>query len=428
MRYHMFIIVFLWSSFLRATLYRQVTIVFVEDPRAEYYEIEWLEKDPRQAKTSSHIEKIYRSPVVRKVKANYLYFRMRSVAGKNYSPWTEPYSLASLTEKITYERETQTKDTGKEDQPSQELTAKEGDVMSTPKPEQPTAQDTQHKDFVQNEPKAVNIENFPKEKPNFKDAVKSQTPQEEIKEIESHVVSQNPVNLEQLANERPPYYSINESEIKPYEKPIDITSDGSYNIALYRNQLAESQYRNLRVIMDTTPPQTTVGFYQPVIFDGSQLWISYHSPIELRAEDNLSGVRKIWFRLFASSMPPGDFEEYRGNFTLEQKKLSADELVYIEFYAEDLAQNKEKLNRIVLHADLSAPKIEKVHQNGPRYEIWFQEKNPPVRYVLWKSSGQKIKEGETKKLLLLENAEPGNYLIELKDNFGNSAQEKFTLP
>lgn len=422
---------FIWlllATCLWGKVYRQVQIIFEENPEAQYYEIEWLEKKPKSNQIEGLLEIIYKSPLKKKLEAKYRYFRMRSVKGKNYSGWTKIYDLGPLTEKYTLEEKALEKLQKQEKSPILKTEKSEGNIL--PKIDSENFSTVEENKKL-TEKEAEGETQAKSEKDEMKTLSPSVQKNEDNKNLETEIpevpLSKTPVDLEKLSGEKPAFYSLNEEKEKEYQGPIPLEEERDYQLKLYRQN--KKPYYEAKIIMDFTPPETQVGIYQPVIFDGSKLWISENSPIELIAKDTGSGVRNTFYRIYDKEELAGNFKEYQGSFRLRDLSLRNTEVVWIEFFSTDFAGNQEKPKKASLYADTLAPQLEKIRTNkfGEK-EIFFREKNPPIYYVLTSRKGQKILEGQTKNYLQLPKLPEGEYLLEYSDNFGNQNKSVIEFP
>lgn len=104
--------------------------------------------------------------------------------------------------------------------------------------------------------------------------------------------------------------------------------------------------KTLTIYLDIQPPVTRIVAGTPsYLAPDGKLWITSHTPIELRSED-ASGVANIFYRLDG-----GDWRHYIGTFTVPGPEGPHK----IEYYAIDLYGNREAVQVATAWKDDSAP-------------------------------------------------------------------------
>ena len=110
---------------------------------------------------------------------------------------------------------------------------------------------------------------------------------------------------------------------------------------------------------DNTPPETTKNIFSPK-YGINDLWVTSNTGFNLSANDDDSGVNKIYYRTWYNNIwtpIPGssfginnNFEVYGGNFTLNGEGKH-----YVKFYSIDKADNHEEIHNQTHYVDDKSP-------------------------------------------------------------------------
>ncbi|MBI1921559.1 MAG: hypothetical protein HYS23_10840 [Geobacter sp.] len=138
-------------------------------------------------------------------------------------------------------------------------------------------------------------------------------------------------------------YSLDEGAFAGYGAPFNLAvlSDGSHTIN-YRSTDNVGNVeidKKLTVVLDKTPPQTTITASDPLV-QGVVNTVSPVTGFILSAADELSGVKTVWYRIDG-----GQWQLYTGSFTLAGMTTGAHT---ISFNAEDNVGNAEQEQTITV--------------------------------------------------------------------------------
>ncbi len=417
--------IWIFISLSAAEVRRSVVITFETDPNADFYHIEWLKEKPRSgAKLSDadrFIEKVTTSPIRKQLPIEYRFFRMRTAAGGYYSRWGEVISLEKSTEKLTVQADERPDDSDKLRRHTEKQTEAKAENDRTVAGKS----DINEKDTPDKKDSGGDVESLrtqlPKDDCCFRTVMIEGRPQK--------ILAGRELPLAELTFERPLYYSLDGGEIKSYEQPLQFRNDGEHRLDIFVGPLPRQ--RRLRTIwfrVDNSAPVTTLGLFQPVIYDGGQLWITGTSRLELKSEDPGSGVAFIRYRFYKNEESAPEFRDYRGEFSLLPKLADIEQEVLFEFFAEDQNGNREKTKRVTIHIDTLAPRM-RVAEQAPKgyHRLLLEEKSTPVLVEIYDALGKLVRRAETRHMLQFPKLPAGRYKAKLTDNFGNSRQQEFEL-
>jgi hypothetical protein len=143
-------------------------------------------------------------------------------------------------------------------------------------------------------------------------------------------------------------YKIDNSKWRYYEEPFTLPTEGKHVITYYgkdwTNNVEDEKIKT--VIVDSTAPETSLGFEGDIYDDEDTKWITTNTHLQLPSSDATGcGIAATYYRIDS-----GDWTEYTGVFTLETGTL-------IEFYAEDHLGNTGPVQQLSIGIDKTAPSI-----------------------------------------------------------------------
>lgn len=109
------------------------------------------------------------------------------------------------------------------------------------------------------------------------------------------------------------HYKLDAGEIKTYESPFSISTEGKHSISYYSvDKIGNKENENtFRVMVDNTPPEVIVTSSKPVLKIDSKLYISKDFTFTVNSQDASSGVNKVEY-----SINGKDYTEYVAPFSI----------------------------------------------------------------------------------------------------------------
>ena len=165
---------------------------------------------------------------------------------------------------------------------------------------------------------------------------------------------------DEMAGLKSTFYSMNGEGFEQYTTPFGFSEEGSFNIKYYSVDMVGNveDVKEHKFTVDLIPPETN--FF--VLGTSLDTVLSIRSIIQLEANDNISGVKKLYYRIDA-----GKWTEYNS------KKVPLQDLEddhhTLEFYAEDLVGNAEKVKQFEFFLDRTAP-LASLIALGDKYVIF----------------------------------------------------------
>ena len=157
-------------------------------------------------------------------------------------------------------------------------------------------------------------------------------------------------------------YRVNTGPWTTYTGAFTITgSDGAYTIEYYSvdNLGNEETPKSLMVILDNTPPETSLTVGSPQYVDGVNLYVSSTTPFTLSASDGAgSGVNRIEYRVNG-----GAWTTYTDPFTIS----GPDGTYVIEYRSVDNLGNEETPKSVTVILDATPPAISIVSPEPKAY-------------------------------------------------------------
>lgn len=145
------------------------------------------------------------------------------------------------------------------------------------------------------------------------------------------------------------FYSLNGEEYKTYSSPFVLSSEGFQKVKYYAvdkvGNVEKPKEKNFNT--DLSPPKT---YYTITGISNNEI-IATNTKIYLSAEDSLSGVRNIYYKIDSSS-----FTNYQtGTFIPISKLIDGEH--HLIFYSVDKVGNKEPETVLPFYLDKTAPLI-----------------------------------------------------------------------
>ncbi len=314
------------------TMHQFVQIQLQPVSGTSYYEIQWLRQKNTNPSSIIQTQKVYRTNFQRKAPLHYRFFRVRSFSRQGISgPWSNIHAL-----------------------PKQDISTKPSQTVASGFKTIKSANGTDKKYFVGSS-----------------------------------------LPIQKLSGKNADGFSVNNSAVKPMQPNLAIQSDGQYNISIVSNKNNKDKknktIREWNFHVDRTPPKTKIFIYPLFYNDADGIWIGPKSKIILRGTDTNSGLKNIFYRI----SDDGPFLTYQkeislGDFNLPQTKFSSQKdqkALYIQYYAIDRLDNKEKTNRIRIYLDQTPPKLSLLSSHtkkliddkkGHSIMIGIQDQSQPV--------------------------------------------------
>ncbi|MCK4443619.1 MAG: VCBS repeat-containing protein, partial [Thermoplasmata archaeon] len=149
------------------------------------------------------------------------------------------------------------------------------------------------------------------------------------------------------------YYFIDDPPWKRYTLPFTIPAEGSWRI--YYNSTDNlgnvEGTKELQVIVDNTPPSTTVDVGDPK-YVSLDVWVTSNTQFTLDSMENGVGTDRTEYRIWNGDWSV--WEDYVDSFTLE----SNDGARYVEWFSVDLLGNKEHPHNSTYLVDNAPPSTE----------------------------------------------------------------------
>ena len=164
------------------------------------------------------------------------------------------------------------------------------------------------------------------------------------------------------------YYRINNGNWKEYENEIVLTNEGEYILEYYSIDDAgnKEKVKNITIKIDKTKPSTSHTI-EPSSPNGKNGWYISNVTISLSANDAISGINKILYRI-----NNGSWNEYS-----QQIKITEGGEYVIEYYSIDNAGNEESVKKINVKLDKDTPSLS-VDKPMERYLYIFDRKVMPL--------------------------------------------------
>lgn len=143
------------------------------------------------------------------------------------------------------------------------------------------------------------------------------------------------------------YVSVDGIEFIPNKAVLNMDQEKAYSVRYYGvdNVGNAGKPKEDLFVVDTTAPQTRYEFKQPFVGET----ISPETTILLFASDNLSGVRKVFYKFDNDA----EYQTYNGQGVPLAKLTEGNHVLY--YYAEDQVDNKENPKSLNLYFDQTAP-------------------------------------------------------------------------
>ena len=176
------------------------------------------------------------------------------------------------------------------------------------------------------------------------------------------------------------YYKINNGRLQRYYNPIPVTAlgDESGSMSFYavdnlgntekkkiignftpepgQNEENDNQNVVFRFYIDDTPPEISINI-EGNKYEGKYLYLAQDSKISLEANDDKSGVDKVYYSINNSSLS----ELYSQPFGIKNQGLQ-----YVNFAAMDFVGNKSPLKAEKVFLDLTAP-VTRIDYKGLKF-------------------------------------------------------------
>ena len=148
------------------------------------------------------------------------------------------------------------------------------------------------------------------------------------------------------------------------------SNDGEYMVTLnVTDDYGAFDTDTCNVTVDTHPPKTTINITGK---KGDNGWYTGNVTIKLQAHDNLTGVKKIYYRINNAT-----WKEYSSQF-----KISKEGKHFVEYYSIDEALNKEKVKNVTIKIDKTKPKVDIVTPREKRLYIFGRDVFPTFRMTI----------------------------------------------
>jgi len=149
-------------------------------------------------------------------------------------------------------------------------------------------------------------------------------------------------------------YRVNEGIWQNYSGAINITSDGTYSVDYYSEDLVGNieSVRSTEVKIDRVPPSTEASCIGTLGSDG---WYISNVSLDVVASDSVSGVNATFYRIGTS----GSWSKYSSTLTLSSEGSSL-----LQFFSMDNASNNETVKSIVIKIDSIAPTLTIITANN----------------------------------------------------------------
>jgi hypothetical protein len=147
-----------------------------------------------------------------------------------------------------------------------------------------------------------------------------------------------------------------------YDWDTNFVSDGTHTIyAKGINGTLFSKEKSVDVVVDNTPPSTSIVVGDPKYLNGSDLYVSSSTQFDINGADSGSGLDFIKYRIIYEGAEVVAWT-IGNSFTLS----SGEGNYSIEFYGEDLLGNNEDINNQSAYVDSSMPNTE-LKFGSPKY-------------------------------------------------------------
>jgi len=168
------------------------------------------------------------------------------------------------------------------------------------------------------------------------------------------------------------YYSINNGEFKPYEKPVMLsTVNGSMSVKAYaidnvnnRSQVSEEANASKVPYIDLSGPQLNYNFLGPFFASTDTIYISSRTKVQLRAYDKEAGLNNIQYKIDDTEL-----KTYDTPFSIDKEGLHT-----IEYIGTDNVDNTST-SSIKVMVDNTGPTIYSHFSAAPKGILSEQGKN-----------------------------------------------------
>ena len=152
---------------------------------------------------------------------------------------------------------------------------------------------------------------------------------------------------DQISGVEQVFYKLNSAAFSPYQSTVDMGTQGEYTLSYYAkdNVGNAEQTKSSSFIVDTTSPESNLNINgitdDNVISGGSKIYIL--------TEDNLSGVRRTYYKFDSE-----DFKRYSDGSAINFGYLE-DGTHTLTYYSDDNVDNTEAQKTLTFYFDKTAP-------------------------------------------------------------------------
>jgi len=374
------------NELISRDIFVTVKISFDKNSEAKYYEILWLTEDNELTAggsfpEGSYVQKAVDTPFTAKINSNIRFFRIRSVYSRDvYGSWSQLYKIDI----------------------SHIIKARQQEEIKTEKAGQLP---------VELQPLFKKITVGGEEKLFFIGRELPLAPLSEKKEF---------------------YYSVNKSQRRLYTLTLDPVSSGEYNIELFFQKDDQKPFRTLRFFIDKRAPLTFLGIYPPFYSSKNILYLGKNAYIELRASDPYSGIKNIYYRMYPVGEKPPSFMPALEKLFVRDITDAVEKDFSIEYYAEDMMDNKENIGIAYFFIDTMPPRIKKFSlKYGKITFLEIEDASTPVTLKVYSGSNVMFQKSIFETIELVKGRdipESGKITFEIYDVLKNKTVIKKDIP
>ncbi|MDH5721284.1 MAG: hypothetical protein OEZ13_11825 [Spirochaetia bacterium] len=364
----------------------KVKISFDKNIEAKYYEVLWLTTDKdyetaRKFPRGSYIQKAVSSPFKAKIDSNIRFFKIRSVYSKDvYGAWSKLYKIDKSSLAKT----------------SVEPILKTEEILTLP----------------------------PDLRGLFK--ILSVSGQKKLFFIGEKLP------LDSLAEKDTFYYSLTNNKRILYEKALNPEASGEYTILFFLNADDKVPFKKFVFWIDKKAPLTFLGLYPPFYSSRNVLFLCKDSYIELRAAEPYSGIKDIYYRIYAVGDRLPAFMPALDKMFVKDLTAPIEKDFMLEYYAEDQMNNKANIGAAYFFIDTLPPRIRNYSLKfGKITFLQIDDVSTPIQLKIYSENKlyfQKHIFDSTDLIKGKDIPEQGKITFELIDMLKNKTVEERNIP